>query len=124
MGLSKACKTARFVMSAVLSLSPAVCALAQSPPHFDPTLQSLDQHSLPQWYDDAKLGSFIHWGLYSVPGWAPLTMVNLNSDFWKTNPYAEWYYNTVRIEGSPTQEYNQKTYGANHDYYSYADTFN
>ncbi|MEZ5206875.1 MAG: alpha-L-fucosidase [Acidimicrobiales bacterium] len=24
--------------------------------------------TLPTWYDDAKLGVFLHWGLYSVPG--------------------------------------------------------
>ncbi|HHS96897.1 MAG TPA: hypothetical protein ENK08_03220, partial [Chloroflexi bacterium] len=27
--------------------------------------------SLPAWFDDAKLGVFLHWGLYSVPAWAP-----------------------------------------------------
>ena len=25
---------------------------------------------IPDWYRDAKLGFFIHWGLYSVPAWA------------------------------------------------------
>ena len=25
---------------------------------------------LPRWFDDAKLGIFVHWGPYSVPGWA------------------------------------------------------
>src|SRR5699024_4382827 len=24
----------------------------------------------PDWYRDAKLGIFVHWGLYSVPAWA------------------------------------------------------
>jgi alpha-L-fucosidase len=46
------------------------CLQAQSLSHFEPSLESLDKHSLPQWYADAKLGIFIHWGLYSVPGWA------------------------------------------------------
>ncbi len=33
---------------------------AQSPAHYEPTLESLDKHQLPQWYADAKLGiSFI-----------------------------------------------------------------
>ena len=41
-------------------------AQAQEPSHYDATLQSLDQHHLPQWYADAKLGIFVHWGLYSV----------------------------------------------------------
>nr|MCH9730183.1 alpha-L-fucosidase [Actinomycetes bacterium] len=38
---------------------------------FTPEWESVSSHSLPRWYDDAKLGIFIHWGLYSVPGWAP-----------------------------------------------------
>jgi len=25
---------------------------------------------LPAWYDDAKLGIMIHWGVWAVPGWA------------------------------------------------------
>ncbi|XP_064475899.1 alpha-L-fucosidase-like [Ornithodoros turicata] len=28
---------------------------------------SLDSRPLPGWYDDAKIGIFIHWGVYSVP---------------------------------------------------------
>jgi len=44
----------------------------QAPAHYEPTLESLNRHPLPEWYADAKLGIFIHWGLYSVPGWAPL----------------------------------------------------
>lgn len=97
---------------------------AQPPSHYQATIDSLNQHPLPQWFDDAKLGIFIHWGLYSVPGWAPLEMVDFKKpDFLKKNPYAEWYYNTVRIDGSPTQVYNKQHYGAGHDYYSFAETF-
>ena len=44
--------------------------MAAQAAHYEPTLESLNQHPLPQWYADAKLGIFIHWGLYSVPGWA------------------------------------------------------
>src|SRR5579883_2868704 len=28
---------------------------------------SLDHYQIPKWYLDAKLGIFIHWGVYSVP---------------------------------------------------------
>ena len=28
---------------------------------YEPTLESLNTHPLPQWYADAKLGIFIHW---------------------------------------------------------------
>ena len=57
---------------------------------------------------------FIHWGLYSVPGWAPLTHPDhdfSSNDYIKYDPYAEWYLNTMRIPGSPTQEYHKQHYG-------------
>ena len=34
---------------------------------YKPTWDSLDSRPLPQWYDDAKFGIFIHWGVFSVP---------------------------------------------------------
>ena len=44
---------------------------AMPPLMYEGTWESLRTHRVPVWYDDAKLGVFIHWGLYSVPGWAP-----------------------------------------------------
>jgi alpha-L-fucosidase len=35
------------------------------------TRDSIRTHQAPVWFHDAKLGIFVHWGLYSVPGWAP-----------------------------------------------------
>jgi alpha-L-fucosidase len=105
----------------------AALALVAAPAiNYEPTIESLSQHPLPQWFADAKLGIFIHWGLYSVPGWAPL--VHPNHDFESTdyithNPYAEWYLNSMRLEGSPTQAYHREHYGANYDYYNFAPTF-
>ncbi len=93
---------------------------------FQPTIESLNTHPLPQWYADAKLGIFIHWGLYSVPGWAVITPENAKlspEEHLKRNPYAEWYYNTMRLDGSPTQAYHREHYGANYDYYNFAETF-
>ncbi len=34
---------------------------------YAPTWDSLDTRPLPTWYDDAKVGIFIHWGVFSVP---------------------------------------------------------
>jgi alpha-L-fucosidase len=124
MGFLKIRKRTRRSLHLAIGALLAASALGQSPAHYDATIQSLDRHPLPQWYDDAKLGIFIHWGLYSVPGWAPLEQVNFKKpDFLKYNPYAEWYYNTVRIDGSPTQQYNREHYGADHDYYSFTEQF-
>lgn len=34
---------------------------------YEPNWKSLDSRPLPQWYDNAKIGIFLHWGVYSVP---------------------------------------------------------
>ena len=49
------------ILLAVLSLPLA----AQGP--YQPTAASLRTHKVPQWFDDAKFGIFIHWGPYAVP---------------------------------------------------------
>ena len=101
------------------------CGRAQG--QYQPTLESLDTHPLPQWYAGAKLGIFIHYGLYSVPGWAPLSHPEhdfQNIEEIKNNPYAEWYLNVMRIPGSPTQAYHLEHYGANFSYYDFAPIFN
>ncbi|MDE3202582.1 MAG: alpha-L-fucosidase [Acidobacteriota bacterium] len=115
-------------------LAMAVCSVAmtgsmwpQAPAKYEPTIESLDKHPLPQWYADAKLGIFIHWGLYSVPGWAPVNHPGhdfTSSDYIKYNPYAEWYLNVLRIPGSPTAEYHKEHYGTNFGYYDFSKQFN
>ena len=42
--------------------------IAQGP--YAPTVESLNRYVVPDWYADAKLGIFIHYGLFSVPGYA------------------------------------------------------
>lgn len=69
----------------------------------------------------------IHWGLYSVPAWAPTTgeLGKVEKERWfKYNPYAEWYLNTMRIPGSPTREHHSKVYGSDFNYYNFASEFN
>lgn len=34
---------------------------------YEPTWPSLDSRPIPSWYDEAKFGIFMHWGVYSVP---------------------------------------------------------
>jgi alpha-L-fucosidase len=34
---------------------------------YTPDWDSLDNRPLPNWYDDSKVGIFIHWGVFSVP---------------------------------------------------------
>lgn len=44
------------------------------------TWESLNARPYPQWFSDAKLGIFVHWGLYSVPAYAG------------KEGYGEWFY--------------------------------
>jgi alpha-L-fucosidase len=113
-----------FVLSAGLLLPVAAAAQTTT---YQPNLASLDAHPLPQWFADAKVGVMVVYGLYSVPGWAPLQHKDHNfftSDYLKYDPYAEWYYNAMRIPGSPTEAYHREHYGEHFDYYNFASTFN
>jgi alpha-L-fucosidase len=79
-------------------------------------LDSLGKHPVPQWFADAKLGAFVHWGLFSVPGFAPTTpyadMLRTDYDHAMTrSPYAEDYANAMRDPGSATAAYHRQTYG-------------
>lgn len=56
--------------------------------------ESLVTHPVPQWYQDAKFGIFIHWGVYSVPAFGD-----------------EWYPRNMYIKGTPEYEHHRKTYG-------------
>jgi alpha-L-fucosidase len=99
--------------------------------HYQPTRESVETHPLPAWFDNAKLGIFVHWGLYSVPGWAPLagelSEILATGEWGKwfaNNPYAEWYMNSWRIAGSPTQRYHAETFGADFSYFDFVREFN
>ncbi|MEZ5239173.1 MAG: alpha-L-fucosidase [Microthrixaceae bacterium] len=98
--------------------------------HFEPTWESVSEHPMPDWYDDAKLGIFLHWGLYSVPGWAPQVpdIQQMLHDrgpaaMLRNNPYAEWYHNSHRIQGSPTWEHHREVWGADFDYDGFVPLF-
>ncbi|MFA6548866.1 MAG: alpha-L-fucosidase [Candidatus Margulisiibacteriota bacterium] len=93
--------------------------------HYKPTLDSLKQHPLPEWYDDAKLGIMIHYGIYSVDdlAWAPVVDPSgFGSNYFINNPYAEWNYNTMNIPGSPIQQHLLTTLGTI-EYFSFISSF-
>ncbi len=99
---------------------------------YQSTLSSVKTHPLPAWYADAKFGIFIHWGLFSVPAFAPtkqgdyLEMMRKYSQAYvfSQQPYAEWYWNSLRVPGSPTHQYHLKTYGADVPYQAFVESFN
>jgi alpha-L-fucosidase len=95
-------------------------AAAQS---YQPTWESIDKRPTPAWFTDAKFGIFIHWGVYSVPAYAPVIPGKL--------AYAEWYWNAM-VRGKDTKanavqqgtwEYHRRMYGADYDYKDFAPLF-
>lgn len=87
----------------------------------DPLPPEVQQRSrqIPDWFEDAKLGIFIHWGPASVPAFAAgpplqpgeLEEVLLGDSPRRELPYAEWYYYGMNITGSETAKHHQATYG-------------
>lgn len=79
--------------------------------------ESLNKRPVPEWFGDAKFGIFIHWGLYSVPAYAP------------KGKYAEWYgYHCDEIvERSANDreyyDYHQAKYGPNFKYNDFVKDF-
>ena len=71
--------------------------IAQGP--FAPTWESLSQWHVPQWYENAKFGIFIHWGVYAVPAFDN-----------------EWYPRNMYIKGSKAYEHHLKTYGPHREF--------
>lgn len=58
------------------------------------TWESLCEYKMPEWYENAKFGIFIHWGVYSVPAFGN-----------------EWYPRNMYVQGSQEYEHHRKTYG-------------
>lgn len=94
------------------------------------TGDSIANHKAAEWFHDAKLGIFVHWGLYSVPGWAPHNgdpHEVVARDGWGAwfarNPYAEWYSNSLRIPNSVTAEYHAAHFPPGFSYEQFAPEF-
>ena len=71
--------------------------IAQGP--YTDTWASLSRYRVPGWYQDAKFGIFIHWGVYSVPAFGN-----------------EWYPRNMYIQGSKEYEHHVATYGPHKDF--------
>lgn len=61
---------------------------------FASSWESLKAYQIPGWYQDAKFGIFIHWGIYSVPAFGN-----------------EWYPRNMYQQGTPEFQHHLKTYG-------------
>ena len=72
-----------------------------------PTWESINQRGYPEWFSDAKLGIFIHWGVYSVPAFA------------SKEGYAEWYYRGL-MTNDDRKAFQERIYGKDFQYEDFA----
>jgi alpha-L-fucosidase len=75
---------------------------------WDATWESLDSRPLPSWYEDAKFGIFVHWGVFSVP--------SIVSEWFQSYWQNHW--------GNPAiQDFVKRTERSNFAYMDYAHRF-
>lgn len=80
--------------------------------NYQPEWSSLDSRPTPDWWLDAKFGIFIHWGVYSVPAFAP------------KGHYAEWYQYGLETNAhdGKIRDFHFKNYG-NRSYFDLVNDF-
>ncbi|XP_073840092.1 alpha-L-fucosidase [Musca autumnalis] len=81
---------------------------SEYPTKYEPNWASLDKRPLPDWYDEAKVGIFIHWGVYSVP--------SMGSEWFWTDWKNLKYKNYI--------EFMEKNYKPGFSYQEFASDFN
>ncbi|RZF45675.1 hypothetical protein LSTR_LSTR010398 [Laodelphax striatellus] len=73
---------------------------------YDPNWDSLDSRPIPTWYEDAKVGIFIHWGVYAVPSFA-----------------TEWFWKNWKKDRKDISQFMKKNYPPNFTYQDFASQF-
>jgi alpha-L-fucosidase len=78
-------KSLRILTILSLILVPGFLNAGQT---YEPTEESLSRHvAIPEWMQDAKMGIYFHWGVYSVPAygdeWYPRRMHEKGGDFYQ-----------------------------------------
>lgn len=71
--------------------------IAQGP--YEASWESLSRFKVPKWYRNDKFGIFIHWGIYSVPGFQ-----------------GEWYVRNMHTKDHPVFKFHRETYGEQKDF--------
>ena len=73
---------------------------------YQPLWNSLSHYKVPNWYKNAKLGIFIHWGAYSVPAYA-----------------SEWYPRLMYQKDHDVYTYHRNTWGTGFGYKDFIPLF-
>lgn len=92
----------------VLAVSLLLAAgVASIQGRYSPTWDSLDTRPIPPWYDEAKVGIFLHWGVFSVPSFG-----------------SEWFWHNWKVAKNPDIErFMEKNYKPDFAYPEFAPGF-
>lgn len=83
---------------------------------YEANWESLNKRGIPAWFHQDKFGIFIHWGVYSVPSYAPVIPNSGES-------YAEWYWYRIREGNKNFTSFHDKNYGKNFQYQQFEPMF-
>ncbi|XP_050413537.2 alpha-L-fucosidase [Patella vulgata] len=89
----------------LLLLAVLTCVVAV---RYEANWPSIDSRPLPAWYDEAKLGIFIHWGVFSVPSYSPDSLAEW---FW-------WWWKGAKLK--PYSDFMARDYKPNFTYADFA----
>jgi alpha-L-fucosidase len=84
--------------------------------NYQPNWESLNTRKIPSWFHQDKFGIFIHWGVYSVPAYAP---VMPNSGY----SYSEWYRYRLHEKQKDFMAFHNKNYGSSFAYEQFEPMF-
>jgi len=101
----------------VLASAVVLAATGLGAKTYEANWESLNTRPCPQWWKEAKFGIFVHWGLYSVPAFAPADAKSI------TVGYAEHYGNPERWRDHPAFPAFHARHHANKSYSDFAAEF-
>lgn len=87
---------------------------------YEPNWESLDSRGVAPWFQDAKLGVYVHLGPSTVPSWSP------------KGTYSEWYQKWLQdkglfgngdFTGREVYDYHAETYGKDFSYFNFGEMF-
>jgi len=74
-------------------------------------VKKINERGYPAWFTEAKLGIFVHWGLYSVPA------------IGKKEDYGEWFLRGLQLQEPFRTNFMKTHYGADFTYNDFASLF-
>ena len=99
------------VVLTLVFFSLFIGTLKSQEPNSKALIESINNREIPAWFKDAKLGIFIHWGLYSVPA------------FGGKESYSEWFLRGIQTGDSLRTNFMSQTYGQNFNYKDFSHLF-